>query len=96
MIGGMLCLRKLHLKHLLQKYDPEINCYLWDFEWGDVLEREHYGPVMMENGPVMSVPVVNYGPGKCCCQWYFTSRLTLASVTALGYSQLVCCNTKVC
>ena len=25
------------------------------------------GPEMMQNGPVMGVPVVNDGPGKYCC-----------------------------
>ena len=36
------------------------------------------------NGLVRGVPVVNDGPEKYCCQWCFTSGLTLASLTALG------------
>ena len=90
MTGGMLSSRKLHLTHLLQKYGPEMNCFLWDFEWENGLGREHYGPAMMENGPVMNVPAVEDGLGKHCCWWKFASRLILASVTALGCSQLVC------
>ena len=42
------------------------------------------GPEMMQNGPVMGVPVVNDGPGKYCCQLCFASGLTLASLTALA------------
>ena len=93
---GNAFLKKLQLAHLLQKHGPEMNCFLWHFEWENGLGRECYGPVMKDSGPVMIVPVVKNGLGKYCCQWYFASRLTSASVTALGCFQLVCWNTKVC
>ena len=65
--GDVFFLRKLCVRHLLQKYGLEMNCFQWDFEWENGLGREHYGPVMMENGPVMIVPVVK--DGKHCCWW---------------------------
>ena len=58
---GMLFLKKLCLTHPLQKHGPEMYYFEWDFEWENGLGMEHYSPVMMENGPVMIVPVVDDG-----------------------------------
>ena len=93
MNGEMLFLKKLCLTHLLQKHGLEMYYFLWDFEWVNGLGREHYDPVMTEDGPVMMencpeliVPVVDDGLGKYCCQRYFTSRLTSTSAAGQGCS----------
>ena len=43
-----------------------------------------HGLVIMENGPVMSVPAVCGGLGKWCYLWCYASRLALGSGTSLG------------
>ena len=59
---GNAFLRKLYLTHLLQKNGPEMNCFQWDFEWENGLERGHYGPLL-------TVPSANDGLGKCWWWW---------------------------
>ena len=83
---GKAFLVQLCLAHLLQKNGPEMYTFQCDLEWRNGLLMKCNGPVIMENGPVMSVPVICDGPGRCCCLLCVTSRLALASVTSLECS----------
>ena len=86
MNGEMVFLVKLCLAHLLQKNGPKMHGFQCDLEWRNGLVMKCNGLVIMENGPVMSVPVICDGLQKCCCLLSFTSRLALVSVTSLGCS----------
>ena len=61
MNGEMLFLVKLCLAHLLQKNGPEMYCFQCDLEQRNGLVMKCNCPVITENGPVMSVPVIYDG-----------------------------------